>query len=69
MAGFISKQEVHTLTGIPGLSSVPGISYAASTTEKDEQDDDLLIVVTPYVLSTPSRSNNEIWLAPRAAGQ
>jgi general secretion pathway protein D len=69
VAGFISKQEVHTLTGIPGLSSVPGISYAASTTEKDEQDDDLLIVVTPYVLSTPSRSNNEIWLAPRAAGQ
>ena len=69
VAGFISKQEVHTLTGIPGLSSVPGISYAASTSEKDEQDDDLLIVVTPYVLSTPTRGNNEIWLSPRATGQ
>lgn len=68
VAGFISKQEVHTLTGIPGLATVPGLNYATSTLEKDEQDDDLLIVVTPYVLSPPSRANNEIWLAPRAAG-
>jgi general secretion pathway protein D len=69
VAGFISKQEVHTLTGIPGLASVPGLNYAASSIEKDEQDDDLLIVVTPYVLSTPTRGNNEIWLAPHATGQ
>lgn len=69
VAGFISKQEVHTLTGIPGLATVPGLNYATSSLEKDEQDDDLLIVVTPYVLSTPTHGNNEIWLAPRAAGQ
>ena len=69
VAGFISKQEVHTLTGIPGLSVIPGVSYAASTQEKDEQDDDLLIVVTPYVLNPPNHSNSEIWLASRAAGQ
>ena len=69
VAGFISKQEVHTLTGIPGLALIPGVNYAASTQEKDEQDDDLLIVITPYVLNPPNHSNNEIWLASRAAGQ
>jgi general secretion pathway protein D len=69
VAGFISKQEVHTLTGIPGLATIPGINYATSSAEKDEQDNDLLIVITPYILSSPTRGNNEIWLAPRAAGQ
>lgn len=69
VAGFISKQEVHTLTGIPGLATVPGLNYATSTLEKDEQDDDLLIVLTPYVLSAPGHANAEIWLAPHVAGQ
>ncbi len=69
VAGFISKQEVHTLTGIPGLALVPGLNYAASTIAKDEQDDDLLIVVTPYVLSAPNHGSSEIWLANRASGQ
>ena len=69
VAGFISKQEVQTLTGIPGLAYVPGLTYATSTHENDEQDDDLLIVVTPYVLNPPNQGNNEIWLASTAAAR
>ncbi|HLH09359.1 MAG TPA: hypothetical protein VKW78_19130 [Terriglobales bacterium] len=69
VAGFISKQEVQTLTGIPGIAHIPGLNYATSTRETDEQDDDLLIVVTPYILTPAHRSDDEIWLAPTAIGR
>lgn len=64
VAGYITKSEQKSLTGIPGISYVPLLNYATANQNKQIEDDELLIVVTPFIVS-PTRqtgSGSEIWL-------
>jgi general secretion pathway protein D len=61
VTGIVSRNEVRSITGVPGLGNLPGLNQLANTHHKEENDDELLVVITPHLLSTPSSgSENEI---------
>jgi general secretion pathway protein D len=58
IAGLLTSSEQNNLTGIPLLSSIPGLGRLFSTEGKSRENTELLIVVTPHILrpreNTPS---------------
>jgi tetratricopeptide (TPR) repeat protein len=64
VAGMVTKSEQKSLSGLPGLSKVPGLRALAAESSKQEEDDELLIVITPYVVRAPEgKETPEIWLS------
>jgi general secretion pathway protein D len=63
VAGSVSHSEQHSLNGIPGLGSVPGLNKVLATNSKEEADDELLIVITPRVISRRTmEQSSEVWM-------
>ncbi|HEX3320842.1 MAG TPA: type II and III secretion system protein [Terriglobales bacterium] len=62
VAGMISRQDQHSLTGLPFVSRVPGLNQLSATNEKQENDNELLIVITPHVVREAENNGKEIWL-------
>jgi hypothetical protein len=52
ISGLLDKQETRSLTGLPGLGSVPGLSYAGATHNNTSNDTQFMILVTPHRLRT-----------------
>jgi type II secretory pathway component GspD/PulD (secretin) len=64
VAGMVTSTEQKSLSGLPGLSRVPGLKNLAAENSKQEEDDELLIVITPFVVRGPDvRETPEIWLS------
>ena len=64
VAGMITQSDQKSLSGLPALSSIPGLRVLSSESSKQEEDDELLILITPYVVRAPERQDApEIWLA------
>jgi Flp pilus assembly secretin CpaC len=63
IAGQISRSDVHSLSGLPGLGALPGLNMAATRTTRQEEQDELLIVMTPHVLANPEHLTPEIWMS------
>jgi len=53
LGGLINQEDDRTLTGIPGLSSVPLIGKLFSGTSTTHNRDELMIVVIPHILRHP----------------
>lgn len=62
VASSISSSEMKTITGIPGLGSIPGLKQLVSSTSNSEDREELLVVITPYVVSLEPRQSTEVWL-------
>jgi len=63
VAGMMSKTEQKSLSGLPGFSRVPVLKTLAAESGRQEEDDELLIVITPYVVRSPEKTETpEIWL-------
>ena len=63
VAGSVSHSEQRSLSGIPGLGSVPGLNKVMTTNSKQEDDDELLIVITPRVISRGAQEQgSEVWM-------
>jgi Flp pilus assembly secretin CpaC len=53
LVSYVSKTETAALTGLPGLSELPGFQTPTQRTgEKDTSQ--LVVVVTPHVVRSPS---------------
>jgi general secretion pathway protein D len=65
IAGEISKSDTVSLTGLPGLGSLPLLNYIAAENTKEEDDDELMIVMTPHVVSNFTRSTPPIWISEK----
>ncbi len=50
ISGLLDKEETKSLTGLPGLASVPGLSYAGATHNNTSTDTEFMIMVTPHRL-------------------
>jgi general secretion pathway protein D len=50
ISGLLDKQETRSLTGLPGVATVPGVSYAGSTHNNSSNDTEFMILVTPHRL-------------------
>jgi tetratricopeptide (TPR) repeat protein len=63
VAGMITVSDQRSLNGLPLFSRIPGLGHLTSQTSKQEQDDELLILITPYVVRSPERTEApEIWI-------
>lgn len=63
VAGMVTRSEQKSLSGLPGFSRVPVLNTVAAESGKQEEDDELLIVITPYVMRAPEKTETpEIWL-------
>jgi general secretion pathway protein D len=65
VAGQISVSDQRSMSGIPGLGAIPGLNQAMVNNALTTQDDELLIVITPHILSSRSRTTDEIWLTEK----
>lgn len=62
IAGSLDSSEQRALTGLPGLSQIPGLRSAFSVTSNQQQTNELLIVVTPHVVRLPPPASTETYL-------
>jgi len=53
LGGLIQQQDDKTVTGIPGLSSIPLLRRLFSGESVDHNRDDLMIVLVPHILRRP----------------
>jgi general secretion pathway protein D len=65
IAGQISRSDMTSMTGIPGLGMIPLLNKAMVTNTKQEDDDELMIVITPHIVSNIDRTTTPIWITQR----
>jgi len=64
VAGMVTQSEEKTLSGLPLFSKIPVFGVLTSQTTKQEENDELLILITPYVVRSPERTEApEIWMS------
>jgi hypothetical protein len=51
--GLLSTSDAYSVTGIPGLSRIPGLGPLLQTNTRNDQDAEVLIVVRPVLLNLP----------------
>jgi len=56
VAGMITESDQKSLSGLPLFSNIPGLGVLTAQRSKQEEDDELLILITPYVVRSPERS-------------
>ena len=61
---MITESDQKSLSGLPVFSRIPGLGILTSQSSKQEEDDELLILITPYVVRSPERTEApEIWMS------
>jgi general secretion pathway protein D len=64
VAGMITESDQKSLNGLPAFSRIPGLGLLTSQNTRQEEGDELLILITPYVVRSPERSEApEIWIS------
>lgn len=64
VAGMITKTDQKSLSGLPAVSRIPGFGVLTSQNSNQDEEDELLILITPYVVRSPGRTEaQEIWLS------
>ncbi|MGA2358946.1 MAG: type II and III secretion system protein [Terriglobales bacterium] len=63
VAGMVTQSDEKTLSGLPLFSKIPVFGLLTSQQSKQEENDELLILITPYVIRSPERTEApEIWM-------
>ena len=62
VAGQVTRSEVRSLSGIPGLGQVPGLNKITATNSKQLEYDELLVVITPHITSRGVGEASEVYL-------
>jgi type II secretory pathway component GspD/PulD (secretin) len=64
IAGMITQIDQKSLSGLPAFSNIPGLGVLTSQNSKQNEDDELLILITPFVIRGPERTEApEIWMS------
>jgi general secretion pathway protein D len=56
LGGLIEQTDSNSITGIPGLTKVPGFRYLFGNNIVDHEQDEILIVLIPHIVRMPSIS-------------
>jgi Flp pilus assembly secretin CpaC len=63
VAGSVSRSEIRSLSGLPGLGFIPILNKAFTKNSKQLEDDELLVVITPRVVSNEAKNSDyEVWM-------
>lgn len=64
IAGMITTMDQRSLNGLPLFARIPGFGVLTSQNSKQNEEDELLILLTPHVVSEPSRTDAPlIWIS------
>ena len=69
LGGIQDKQEQISWTGIPGLSSIPGLKYLFGSKDHTITDDDLVFLVVPHIVRTQSLDSVNLRAIDTGVGQ
>jgi Flp pilus assembly secretin CpaC len=61
ISGLLDREEMRSLTGLPGFANVPGAGYAFGNRNNSLQDTEFMILVTPRRVRTPIRPGSTIY--------
>ena len=56
LGGLLQTEDSTTVSGVPGLGSIPGLKYFFSDTKHEKKRTDVLIMLTPRVVRLPESS-------------
>ena len=65
VAGEVSRTDMISMSGIPGLGAIPLINQAMVSNSKQTDDDELMIIITPHVVANFNRNTPEIWVSEK----
>ena len=54
LAGLMDTSDAYTLTGIPGLSKLPGVGKFLGTREHDRTNSQVLLLIRPHLITLPA---------------
>jgi general secretion pathway protein D len=60
LAGLISDTERRNMSGLPGLSSVPGLGRVFSRNHTDVTETDIVMTLTPHVVRRPKLTEEDL---------
>jgi general secretion pathway protein D len=60
IGGLVTRQDDKTITGIPGLSSIPLLGNLFKGSNVDHNKDDVIIVVIPHIIRKPDFSEENL---------
>jgi general secretion pathway protein D len=60
LAGLINDRERTSLTGLPGLASVPFLGRLFARNEKEVQETDIVMTLTPHVVRRPEITEEDL---------
>lgn len=66
IAGLVSRERSRDRSGLPGLSSVPGVGALFRTSRRQERETELLILITPRIFEAGASANPAPELAQQA---
>jgi Flp pilus assembly secretin CpaC len=67
LSGMLDNEETRSITGVPGLATLPGIGYAFGQRNTTVQDTELLILVTPRKLRLRDRISRTVYAGRASA--
>jgi general secretion pathway protein D len=68
LGGIQDKQELISWSGIPGLSSIPGLKYLFGSKDHTINDDELVILVVPHVVRTQTLDQTNLRTVDTGSG-
>lgn len=60
IGGLLNEQESKTVTGIPGLASIPVLGRLFSKESVEKNDSELLIVLVPHIVRSPEITQSNL---------
>ena len=69
LGGIQDKQDTQSSSGIPGLSSIPGLKYLFGSKDHTINDDELVFLVVPHVVRSQSLEQLNLRTVDTGAGQ
>jgi type II secretory pathway component GspD/PulD (secretin) len=51
---FLSTSQSKTITGVPGIGQLPGLSSVLSSTDREGLESELMVIITPTILKVAS---------------
>jgi len=69
LGGIQDKQDAVSWSGIPGLSSIPGLKYLFGSKDHTTSDDELVFLVVPHIVRTQSLDRANLRTVDLGVGQ
>jgi general secretion pathway protein D len=60
LAGLINDQERTSLTGVPGLASIPVLGRVFSRNQREVKETDIVMTLTPHVVRRPQITEEDL---------